>query len=189
MISPEYKVVNDSIFLPESGSGLKSNTRIKFIQEKDGVAYIGQFISSTGDKITLDGNKNVIIPGDSGSGLDLNKLKESKYILGYISKSMGFTNPTVYAFEEEQQFVFESIMFSAMNLYANGGASKSKLAESHKRWENELNRKNEEKMTRTQELNTAKILALKELGYTEITEQNASEVFDKIAEIQSRATY
>lgn len=119
----------------------------------------------------------------------LNKLKESKYILGYISKSMGFTNPTVYAFEEEQQFVFESIMFSAMNLYANGGASKSKLAESHKRWENELNRKNEEKMTRTQELNTAKILALKELGYTEITEQNASEVFDKIAEIQSRATY
>ncbi len=119
----------------------------------------------------------------------LNKLRESKYILGYISKSMGFTNPTVYAFEEEQQFVFESIMFSAMNLYANGGASKSKLAESHKRWENEINRKNEEKLTRTQELNTAKILALKELGYTEITEQNAAEVFDKIAEIQSRGTY
>lgn len=119
----------------------------------------------------------------------LNKSKESKYILGYVSKSMGFTNPNVYEFEEESQFVFESIMFSAMNLYANGGASKSKLAESHKRWENELNRKNEEKMTRTQELNTAKILALKELGYTEITEQNAAEVFDKIAEIQSRATY
>ena len=86
MISPEYKVVNDSVFLPESGSGLKSKTRIKFIQEKDGVAlydggaYIGQFISSTGDKITLDENKNVIIPGDSGSGLDLNKLKESDSI-------------------------------------------------------------------------------------------------------------
>ena len=31
--------------------------------------------------------------------------------------------------------------------------------------------------------------ALKELGYTEITEQNASEVFDKIAEIQSRGIY
>ena len=58
----------------------------------------------------------------------LNKSRESKYILGYVSKSMGFTNPTVYAFEEEPQFVFESIMFSAMNLYANGGASKSKLA-------------------------------------------------------------
>lgn len=84
MISPEYKVVNDNIFLPESGSGLKSKTRIKFIQEGvalyDGGAYIGQFISSTGDKITLDENKNVIIPGDSGSGLDLNKLKESDSI-------------------------------------------------------------------------------------------------------------
>ena len=41
-------------------------------------------------------------------------------------------------------------------------------------------------MSRTQELNTAKAIALKELGYTEINEQNASEVFDKIAEIQSR---
>ncbi len=38
MINPEYKVVNNSIFLPEGGSGLKSKTRIKFIQEKDGVA-------------------------------------------------------------------------------------------------------------------------------------------------------
>lgn len=86
MINPEYKVINDNIFLPESGSGLKSKTRIKFIQEEDGVAlydggaYIGQFISSTGDKITLDENKNVIIPSSSGSSLDLNKLKESDSI-------------------------------------------------------------------------------------------------------------
>ena len=47
-----------------------------------------------------------------------------------------------------------------------------------------LNRKKEEKLSRTQELNTAKVLALKELGYTEINEFNATEVFDKIAEIQ-----
>ena len=47
-------------------------------------------------------------------------------------------------------------------------------------------RKNEEKLSRTQELNTAKVQALRELGYTEINERNASEVFDKIAEIQSR---
>ena len=117
------------------------------------------------------------------------KNKEVKYILGYISKSAGFTSPTVYEFEEEQQFVFESIMYSAMTLYNNGGASKTKLNESHRRWENELSKKNEEKLSRTQELNTAKVLALKELGYTEINEQNASEVFDKIAEIQSRGIY
>ena len=118
-----------------------------------------------------------------------NKTKEVKYILGYISKSAGFTSPTTYEFEEEQQFIFESIMYSAMTLYNNGGASKTKLNESHRRWENELLKKNEEKLSRTQELNTAKVLALKELGYTEINEHNASEVFDKIAEIQSRGIY
>ena len=117
------------------------------------------------------------------------KTKEAKYILGYISKANGFTPANVYEFEEDQQFVFESIMYSAMTLYNNGGASKTKLAESHRRWENELSKKNEEKLSRTQELNTAKVLALKELGYTEINEHNASEVFDKIAEIQSRGIY
>lgn len=117
------------------------------------------------------------------------KTKEVKYILGYISKAAGYTAPTVYEFEEEQQFIFESIMYSAMSLYRNGGSSRTKLAESHKRWENELSRKKEEKLSRTQELNTAKVLALKELGYTEINEFNATEVFDKIAEIQSSGIY
>lgn len=117
------------------------------------------------------------------------KTREVKYILGYISKATGFTPPTTYEFEEEQQFIFESIMYSAMTLYNNGGTSRTKIAESHRRWENELSKKNEEKLSRTQELNTAKVLALKELGYTEINEQNASEVFDKIAEIQSRGIY
>lgn len=117
------------------------------------------------------------------------KSKESKYILGYISKTFGFTAPNIYEFDEEQQFIFESIMYSAMTLYSNGGAAKTKLAESHRRWENEISRKKEEKLSRTQELNTAKILALKELGYTEINEQNATEVFDKIAEIQSSGLY
>lgn len=118
-----------------------------------------------------------------------NKMREAKYILAYFSKATGFTPATKYEFEEDQQFIFESIMYSAMTLYNNGGASRTKLAESHRRWENELSRKNEEKLSRTQELNTAKILALKELGYTEINERNASEVFDKIAEIQSRGIY
>ena len=116
----------------------------------------------------------------------LNNTKELKYILGYVTKASGFIKQNVYDFEEENQYVFESIMYSAMTLYANGGASRTKLAESHKRWEAELQRKNEEKLSRTQELNTAKVQALKELGYTEITEKNAGEVFDKIAEIQSR---
>ena len=113
-------------------------------------------------------------------------MKELKYILGYVAKTTGNIKTNVYDFNEEQQFIFESIMYSAMTLYANGGASRSKLAESHRRWEADLDRKNEEKLSRTQELNTAKVQALRELGYDEINEKNASEVFDKIAEIQAR---
>ncbi|MCI6266592.1 MAG: hypothetical protein MR598_07100 [Erysipelotrichaceae bacterium] len=116
----------------------------------------------------------------------LSSMKEIKYILGYIAKNNGYIKYNVFDFNEEQQYIFESIMYSAMTLYTNGGASKSKLAESHRRWEADMERKNEEKLSRTQELNTAKVQALRELGYTEINEKNASEVFDKIAEIQSR---
>lgn len=112
--------------------------------------------------------------------------EELKYILAYISKSLGFVDPMEFSFCKEKQFVFESIMFSAMTLYNNGGASKNKLGESHKRFVQNIEQKKEEKMSRTQELNTVKIQALKELGYTEINEDNAKEVFEKIAEIQSR---
>ena len=53
-------------------------------------------------------------------------------------------------------------------------------------FEAEVEQRHEEKLSRTQELNTVKIQALKELGYTEINPKNATEVFEKIAEIQSR---
>ena len=111
---------------------------------------------------------------------------ELKYILVYMSKTLGFTDPMEFVFNREKQFIFESIMFSAMTLYNNGGASKTKRSESHKRFVQDIEHKNEEKLSRTQELNTAKVQALKELGYTEISENNAKEVLEKIAEIQSR---
>jgi len=117
----------------------------------------------------------------------IDNVKELKYILGYVSKSTGFTDPNKFVFNEDQQFLFESIMYSAMTLYNNGGASRSKIAESHRRWEAEIEQKNEEKLSRTQQLNTAKVQALRELGYTEINESNAAEVLEKIAEIQSRS--
>lgn len=116
--------------------------------------------------------------------LDTNK--ELKFILAYISKSLGFTDPLEFVFDEDKQYLFEGIFFSAFTLYGNGGASKSKIAESHKRFVRDIEHKKEDKLSRTQELNTAKVQALKELGYTEINEQNAKEVLEKIAEIQSR---
>ena len=112
--------------------------------------------------------------------------KELRYILAYMAKASGAVKSSEYAFDEEDQFTFESILFSAMTLYNNGGVSKAKIAESHKRFENQIEHKMEEKMSRTLELNTIKLQALKELGYTEINEQNAAEVFEKIAEIESR---
>lgn len=117
---------------------------------------------------------------------NLNTTKELKYILGYFSKNFGYTDPNKFAFDENNQYILESIMYSAMTLYSNGGASRTKLTESHRRWEAMLNSKKEEKLTRTQELNTAKIRALRELGYDEIDKNNASEVLDKIAEIMAQ---
>ena len=116
----------------------------------------------------------------------IDNVPEIKYIFGYMSKTTGFTNPEDYKFNEDKQFIFEGILYSALTLYNNGGASRSKLAESHKRFVKEIEQKNEEKLSRTQQLNTIKIQALKELGYTEINESNAQEVIEKIAEIESR---
>lgn len=116
----------------------------------------------------------------------MENVPEIKYIFGYMAKTNCFIKPDEFAFDEDKQFIFEGILYSALTLYNNGGASKSKLAESHKRFVQEIEQKNEEKLSRTQQLNTVKIQALKELGYTDINSTNATEVFEKIAEIQSR---
>jgi len=116
----------------------------------------------------------------------LENVKELKYIMGYTDKLLGFIDPYEYAFDEDEQFIFESIIHTAMVLYRNGGASKTRLAEQHKKFVAEIEHKNEEKLSRTQEINSAKIQALQELGYSEINQNNASEVLAKIAEIQSR---
>ena len=116
----------------------------------------------------------------------LDNVPEIKYIFAYLSKKCGFTPAKEFKFNETKQFILESIVFTAFNLYNNGGASKSKLVESHNRFEQEIENDKEEKLSRTQQLNTFKVLALKELGYTEITKDNASEVLTRMAEIQSR---
>lgn len=116
----------------------------------------------------------------------MDNVPEIRYIFAYMAKTNGFINSEEFAFDEEKQFIFEGIVYSALTLYNNGGASKSKVVETRKRFVQEIEQKKEEKLSRTQQLNTTKIQALKELGYTEINESNAAEVFEKIAEIQSR---
>ena len=116
----------------------------------------------------------------------MENVPEIKYIFGYMSKTTGFTDVNEYKFSEDRQYIFEGILYTALNLYNNGGASKSRLTESHRRWEQEIDKKNEEKLGRTQQLNTLKVQALKELGYSKITTENAGELLEKIAEIESR---
>jgi predicted transcriptional regulator len=111
---------------------------------------------------------------------------EFKFILAYVSKASCFTDPKEFAFDKDRQFIIEGILFTAMEMYYNGGLSKSKVAQSHDKFIQKIEQKKEERLSRTQELNSVKVQALKELGYTEITETNAKEVFEKMAEIQSR---
>ena len=116
----------------------------------------------------------------------MNGSRELKYMLGYVAKETCFEEPLKFAFNEDEQFAFESIMFTAMTLYNNGGASKSKLSEAHKRFVNKIEHKMEEKMSRTMELNRIRLQAMQELGYNEVNEQNVAEISEKMAEIETR---
>lgn len=116
----------------------------------------------------------------------MDNVPEIKYMLAYMAKTNGFISPDEFVFDEDKQYIFEGIIYSALTLYNNGGASKSKVTDTRKRFVQEIEAKKEEKLSRTQQLNTTKIQALRELGYNEINESNAAEVFEKIAEIQSR---
>lgn len=116
----------------------------------------------------------------------IENVPETKYILAYMAKVNGHISADEFSFNENKQFIFESILYSALNLYNNGGASKSKLIESRRRFVNEIERKKEEKLGRTQQLFAFKEQALKELGYNEINHDNHAEVFEKLAEIESR---
>ena len=112
--------------------------------------------------------------------------KELKYLLAFVSKLTGFTKPREFLYNQDNQILFESIMYSGFTLYNNGGASTRKVKDQHEKFVKDIEHKHEEKLSRTQELNTIKMQALKELGYTNITAENAKDVFEKIAEIQSR---
>jgi transcriptional regulator with XRE-family HTH domain len=116
----------------------------------------------------------------------IDDVEELKYILAYFSKINGFIPVTEFVYNEENQTNFESIIYQAISLFNSGGASKSRLLEVHKKFQADIEQRQEEKLSRTQELNTVKLQALRELGYNDINEKNSTEVFEKIAEIQSR---
>ncbi len=117
----------------------------------------------------------------------IDNIPEIKYLLAFMSKYTGFTNPNSFKFNEDKQFIFEGIVYSAFNLYYSGNASKSKVIERHKKFVEEIEARNEEKLSRTQELFSLQAQALKELGYDELNNKNAAEFLQKLAEIETRA--
>ena len=116
----------------------------------------------------------------------IDNVPEINYFFGYISKITGFIKHDEYKFDEDKQFIFEGILYSALNLYNTGGASRSRVVDTHEKFVQEIERRNEEKLTRTQQLNTYKVQALRELGFDSINPDNASEVWEKMAEIEAR---
>lgn len=116
----------------------------------------------------------------------INNNPEIKYIFAYLSKILGFTDANEYKFNENAQFILESILFTAMNLYSSGGATKSKLIAVHEKFEQTIEAKKEEILTRTEQLNTIQVQALRELGYNKLTNENGKEVIKKMAEIEMR---
>ncbi len=116
----------------------------------------------------------------------MNTSPELRYMLAYVSKETCFEEPERFVFNDDEQFVFESIMFTAMTLYNNGGTSKSRLQEAHNRFVKKIERKKEEKLGRTMELTRIRLQAMQELGYTEVNEENVAEISAKMAEIETR---
>lgn len=116
----------------------------------------------------------------------IDNVPEIKYLLAYMSKVTGFTKPKEFKFNKEKQYMFEGIVHSAVSLYSSGTASEKKVLQSHQRFVEEIERKQEERLSRTQELNSVRIQALRELGYDDINTENATEVLEKMAEIETR---
>ena len=155
---------------------------------KDEQVLVNDLINLIKEKFTEEKNKNTYYEFLYLYHIlqSVDNIPEIKYIFAYLSKTTGFTDPMEFKFDETAQFILESIIFTAMNLYTNGGATKSKLIASHERFVKEIEKNKEEVLSRTQQLTTVKIQALRELGYTEINNENAQEVINKMGEIESR---
>ncbi len=173
--------------------GVKSNNRGEIVADLKGFnkkeqSILSDIINLLKEKLSTDEKKDTyytyVYLYHFLQSIDNNE--ELKYMLAYLSKSLGFSDPMEFVYNKDKQYIFESIIFSAFTLYNNGDASKTKIGETHKRFVQDIKQKKEDKLSRTQELNSAKIQALKELGYNEINEKNAKEVLEKIAEIEAR---
>lgn len=118
----------------------------------------------------------------------IDNVPEINYFFAYMSKINGYTDPNEFKFNENNQFLFEALIFTSLRIYASGNASKSKITEAHKQFVEKVERNKEEMLSRTKQLNGYFRQALQELGYDDYTNENANEVIAKITEIESRSS-
>ena len=71
--------------------------------------------------------------------------KELKYLLAFVSKLTGFTKPREFLYNQDNQILFESIMYSGFTFYNNGGASSRKIKDQHEKFVKDIEQKHEEK--------------------------------------------
>lgn len=190
----KIKVTTD--YLLEVESRLKSNIKKEDNSDsnfdftgvnKEGKQLLGDIIYLLKEKLIEGGFTNVSTVKYLYYLIQsIENIPEIKYMLGYMAKTNGFISPDEFAYDEDRQFIFEGILYSGLTLYNNGGASKTKVADSRRRFIQDIEAKNEEKLSRTEQLNTIKVQALRELGYTKMTDENWADVLEKIAEIESR---
>lgn len=116
----------------------------------------------------------------------IENIPEIEYMLAYMAKSNGFIKPEEFAYDEDKQFTFEGILYTAISLYNSGKADRAKVIDNHRLFIQEIEQRNEEKLSRTQQLMTFRNQALRELGYDDVNSDNAVEFYEKLAEIESR---
>lgn len=174
--------------------GLHAHDEIKSLNTTTGSSsqIINELVTSLKasllDEKMLSKDVNVIYGYLNDFINNMYEFDEFKYALEYFAKMKGLVNPRHFTFDKEEQIIFEGIVYQAMALYHNGGASKTKILESHDKMIREIEYKQEEQLSRTQELYTAKEKALQELGYKEINESNYKEFYEKLVEIENRKT-
>ena len=169
-----YKLLNIEDGNPETLNKIKVTTeymeeveeRLNYINKSSGLEYLdlkglikeeqillSDFSFLLKEKLTENENKEnfYVIKYLYNLLQSVDNIPELKYLLGYVSKSTGFTEPNEFAFNEDKQFMFEGIVHSAFSLFSSGGASKNRVILSRERFVAEIEQRNEEKLSRTQE--------------------------------------
>ncbi|NMA50308.1 MAG: hypothetical protein GX951_00435 [Mollicutes bacterium] len=155
--------------------------------DKDAKILLADVIELLKDKLIVGGyTNNAIVRYLYYMLQSIDNIPEIKYMLAYIAKTNSFIKHDEFAFDENQQFIFEAILYSGLNIYNHGNPEKGKVAQLRRRFIKNIEQKNEERLSRTQQLIVNRSQALKELGYSEVTDENAAEILEKLAEIESR---